>query len=117
MPTLDQILALTETVEQHVERGEWTEAGALDAERCRLLAELFADRASAADLAAYREVLQQLLVRNRQTIQRVQAHQKQLARDSAELQRATDAMSAYRRNTDTGPDNLVYLRKATVNER
>lgn len=109
MQALDQILALTETVEHHVERGEWAEAGALDAERCRLLAELFADPASAADLAAYREVLQNLLVRNRQTIQRVQAQQQQLARESAALSRAGGAVRAYRRNT--GADNLLYLRE------
>ena len=34
-------------------------------ERCRLLAELFADPRSAADLAAYRDVFEQLLIRSR----------------------------------------------------
>lgn len=115
MPTLDQIIELTETVEQHVERGEWTEAGALDAERCRLLAELFADPASAVDLAAYREILQQLLVRNRQTIQRIEDQKQQLAGAAAELDRGTGAVRAYRRNT--GPGNLIYLRETTRRER
>jgi hypothetical protein len=115
MQSLDRILALTETVEQHVERGEWAEAGALDAERCRLLAELFADPHSAADLAAYRDVFEQLLIRNRQTVQRVQEFQQQLMRSSSALQRAGGAVRAYRRNA--GPGNLVYLRDAMVNEQ
>lgn len=113
MPVLDEILALTETVEQHVERGEWAEAGALDAERCRLLAELIADPGSSADVAACREVLQNLLFRNQQTIQRVQQQQQQLARASATHDRATGAVRAYRRNTD--PGNLVYLRRRQGN--
>jgi hypothetical protein len=112
---IDRILALTETVEQHVERGEWAEAGMLDAERCRLLTELFADPHSAADLAAYRDILEQLLIRNRQTIQRVQDCQQQLVRSTSALQRAGGAMRAYRKNTGTG--NLVYLRNAMVNEQ
>lgn len=114
MQALDHILALTEQVEHHVERGEWSEAGALDAERCRLLAELFADPESAADLAAYREVLQQLLVRNQQTIQRVNAHKQQLTQESSRWRRASGAVRAYRRNT--GPGKLVYLREPEVNE-
>lgn len=111
---LDRILALTENVELHVERGEWLEAGALDAERCRLLAELFADPRSAVDLAAYREVLEGLLLRNRQTIQRVQERKQQLAYSSSALQRAGGAVRAYRTNTGCG--NLVYLRDAMGNE-
>lgn len=112
---LDHILALTETVEQHVERGEWAEAGALDAERCRLLAEIFADPRSAADLTAYRDVVEQLLIRNRQTIQRVQECQQQLAQTSSALQHAGNAMRAYR--TNSAPANLVFLRNAMVNGR
>jgi hypothetical protein len=114
MQALDRILALTETVEQRVERGEWAEAGALDAERCRLLAELFADPRSAADLAACRDVFEQLLIRNRRTIQRVQECQHQLMQSGAALQRAGSAVRAYHRNA--APDNLVFLRDARVNE-
>jgi hypothetical protein len=114
MQALDQILALTETVEQHVERGEWLEAGALDAERCRLLAELFARPGSAADLAAYRDVLQELVVRNRQTIQRVQEQKRQLESAAALAGRSGNAMQAYGRNT--APGNLVYLREPQVTE-
>jgi hypothetical protein len=112
--SLDRILALTEDVELHVERGEWLEAGTLDAERCRLLAELFADPRSAHDLAAYREVLESLLIRNRQTIQRVQESRQQLVKTSSALQRAGGAMRAYGRNT--GTDNLVYLYQPTGSE-
>lgn len=109
MQALDDILALTETVEQHVERGEWAEAGTLDAERCRRLEALFADPRSRADLAAYRDVLQALLLRNRQAIQRVQAEQRRLAQASAALGHARSAVRAYRHNTGTG--NLVHLRQ------
>jgi hypothetical protein len=115
MQALDDIVALTETVERHVERGEWAEAGALDAERCRLLAELFADPSSASDLAAYRAVLQDLLLRNQQTIQRVQALRDQMAEASAKLAHAGGVVRAYERNT--GPGNLVFLRDARVDER
>lgn len=114
MQGLDHIMALTEQVEHHVERGEWAEAGALDAERCRLLADLFADPDSAADLAAYREVLQQLLVRNQQTIQRVNAQKQQLSRETSRWRQASGAARAYSRNA--GPGNLVYLREPEANE-
>ncbi|GMW06299.1 MAG: hypothetical protein AMXMBFR8_10960 [Nevskiales bacterium] len=114
MQALDQIVALTESVERHVERGEWAEAGALDAERCRRLADLFADPASAEDLAAYRDILQELLLRNQQTIQRVCAQREELGRASTMLARADGAVRAYRRNT--GPGNLVFLREPQVQE-
>jgi hypothetical protein len=115
MQALDRILALTETVEHHVERGEWTEAGTLDAERCRLLADLFADPDSAADRAAYREILQQLLVRNAQTIQRVRERQRALVLESGEARAAGCALRAYRTN-GVGADNLVYLHPTAVND-
>ncbi|MCC7256910.1 MAG: flagellar protein FliT [Gammaproteobacteria bacterium] len=113
MQILDDILALTESVEQHVERGEWSEAGALDAERCRRLEALFADPASRSDLAAWRGVLQGLLLRNRQIIQRVQERQQELAQASVALGSARRAVHAYGRNT--GPGNLVYLRPSRGN--
>ncbi len=115
MEALDQIVTLTESVEQHVERGEWAEAGALDAERCRLLAELFTDPSSARDLAACRALLQELLLRNQQTVQRIQAQRDQLAQASADLTRADGAVRAYRRHT--GRSNLVYLRDVGGNDR
>jgi hypothetical protein len=114
MQALDQILALTETVEQHVERGEWLQAGALDAERCRLLAELFARPGATTDLAAYRDVLQELVMRNRQTIQRVQERKRELEATAALAGRSGNAMQAYGRNA--APANLVYLREPQVTE-
>jgi hypothetical protein len=114
MRGLDRIMALTESVERHVERGEWAEAGTLDAERCRLLAELFADPTSARDLAAYRDVLRELLARNQRTIERVAGRRRELAAESAEARRATGAVHAYRRAA--GPGNLVYLREPQGSE-
>ncbi|QOJ30999.1 MAG: flagellar protein FliT [Gammaproteobacteria bacterium] len=95
MHGLDQILLLTEAVEQHVERGEWAEAGALDDERRRLLAGLCGDGAPASGLPACRELLRELLSRNDQTIQRVQAERQRLQADAA---RSGKAMRAYDRN-------------------
>lgn len=114
MQALDTILALTESVERHVERGEWAEAGTLDAERCRLLAGLFADPAAARELAAHRDVLRELLARNRQTIERVEDRRRELAAESAEARRATGAVHAYR--SAAGPGNLVYLREPQGSE-
>jgi len=105
MHSLDQILTLTAAVEQHVERGEWTEAGTLDAERRRLLAELCDDPGPAADPAACREVLQQLLLRNHQTIQRLQVERQRLQATAA---LSDQAMRAYDRNS-TG-STIIPLR-------
>lgn len=110
MQALEEIFALTDAVELHVERGEWTEAGALDAERCRLLAGLLADPAGVTDRAALREVLQSLLMRNQQTTARVQARQQALAQSTAALDLAPIAVRAYERNTATG--TRIYLRTA-----
>jgi hypothetical protein len=99
MQTLDRILALTESVEEHVARGEWTQAGVIDAERCRLLAALFAENGSGPALAAHREVLEQLLVRNMRTIEQVEKHKRALALESAGVRRARGALHAYRRNS------------------
>lgn len=113
MQAIDRILALTESVERHVERGEWTEAGGLDAERCRLLADLFADPSAARELAGHRDVLRQLLVRNRQTVARVEDQRRRLAAESAGARRAAGAVHAYERAA--GPDP-TYLREPQVNE-
>jgi hypothetical protein len=111
MHALDQILLLTETVEGHVERGEWAEAGALDAERCRLLAGLFSDPPPAVDLAACRELLRDLLARNHQTIQRLQGERQRLQADAA---RSGKAMRAYDRNAAGAP--VARLRVVEVNQ-
>ncbi|MCK6371448.1 MAG: hypothetical protein L6Q83_09025 [Gammaproteobacteria bacterium] len=115
MQALDEIVALTESVERHVERGEWAEAGSLDSERRQRLAELFADADSAADLAAYRDILQELLLRNQQTIQRVAAQRADLSRATAALMHASGAVRAYRSNTHEG--NVVQLRAPRVTQR
>jgi hypothetical protein len=105
MQALDAIIALTGTVEAHVERGEWAEAGALDAERCRLLGELFADPEAAAELDRHRHIIEDLLVRNQRTLERVRGCQEQLTRASAALTHARGAMQAYGR----AAGNLIYL--------
>jgi hypothetical protein len=109
MNPLDRILELTAAVEHQVDSGAWAQAGALDAERRRLLAELCADGQSARELAGFREVLEQVLARTQETIQRVETRQDATAKDSARLGIARDAVRDYRRNTAHG--NLVFLRE------
>lgn len=108
MQALDEIITLTDAVESHVEHGDWAGAGALDARRCALLATLFDDPAAAGTLAAHRSVLQDLLLRNQRTLQRVHLCQEQLTRASAALTQAHGALRAYTRAG--GTDNSVYLR-------
>jgi hypothetical protein len=95
MSTLDRILELTTAVERHVDRGAWAEAGALDAERRRLLEEL----CSAGPAGSFRDVLQELLARNRQTVQQVEARQQETADVLGQLNTARDAMRDYQRNS------------------
>lgn len=106
MNALDRILALTTAVEQHVDRGAWAEAGALDAERRRLLTEL----CSSARPADFREVLQQLLARNESTVQGLEARKQATADTLGQLNVARGAVRDYERNSAHG--NLVYLRTA-----
>lgn len=105
MQAIDEILALTDEVEERVACGDWTGAGALDARRCALLAALFADPVSAGMLAAHRGLLQDLLLRNQRTLQQVRLCQEQLTRASSTLTRAHGALRAYARGstTDTSP--------------
>lgn len=107
MQALEEIIALTDSVESHVERGEWAEAGALDTRRCALLAALFADPVAAGMLAAHRSLLQDLLLRNQRTLQQVRLCQEQLTRASSALTRAHGALRAYTRGAagDTFPSH------------
>lgn len=98
MEQLNRILALTEAVEQHVARGAWSSAGTLDAERRLLLAELCEDPGPAADAQACRQVLQQLLVRNHQMLERLQHERRQLQASAALGDRA---LRAYESNGST----------------
>lgn len=98
MQAIEEILALTDEVEERVACGDWTGAGTLDARRCALLAALFADPDSAGTLAAHRSLLQDLLVRNQRTLQQVRHCQEQLTRASSALTRAHGALRAYGRD-------------------
>jgi len=98
MEVLDRILALTEIVERHVERGEWNEAGALDAERYRLLAGLFADPAAKARLAPCRALFEKLIERNGRTVEILERRQREIASQSEQLSRGNGAARAYRVN-------------------
>lgn len=98
MDALDRILELTKRVEEHVDRGEWLEAGSIDAERRELLnAVLSANNIRQLNPAA-RQTLRDVLARNQQTVEKVQAQQTELGRASARLNQAPGAMRAYRAN-------------------
>jgi plasmid stability protein len=98
MDALERILELTRRVEEHVDRGAWLEAGAIDAERRELLnAVLSANDIRQLDAAA-RQTLREVLARNQQTVEKVQAQQTELGRASARLNQVPGAMRAYRAN-------------------
>lgn len=98
MNALDRILELTAAVERHVDRGAWAEAGALDAERRRLLAEL----CDTGPAVGFRDVLQELLARTQQTLQHVEARRQATADALGQLNLARDAVRDYERNTAHG---------------
>jgi hypothetical protein len=106
MNALDRILALTTAVEQHVDRGAWAEAGALDAERRRLLAELCDSGPS----ASFRDVLQDLLARTQNTVRELETRKQETADTLGQLNMARGPVRDYERNSAHG--NLVYLRSA-----
>ncbi len=109
MQRLDEILAITTAVEQHLERGEWAQAGVLDAERRQLLEQWFTDPAAAADLAASQDVLRGVLHRNEQAIGRLQSERQRLQAVAALGNRA---IRAYGHNASG--DHVAWLQPAEV---
>lgn len=98
MKTLDRIMEITEAVEQFVERGAWAEAGILDEERRRLLAELLHGDCRETP-EEYREFLQGLLKRNEDTVQRVAEYRRTLLASAAgELNAGRSVARAYGEN-------------------
>ncbi len=118
MVSLEKILELTEAVEQHVERGEWSEAGRLDGERCQLLAELLADDSPARSQPGLRAAVEQLLLRNRLTVARAETRRAELMDESARFERHARAAHSYRRNTGSGAQigTLALLRTPQVDK-
>jgi hypothetical protein len=106
MNALDRILELTAAVESHVNRGAWAEAGALEAERRRLLTDL----CEAGAAQSFRDVLQELLARTQDTVRHLEHRKQETADALSQLNTARSAMRNYERNSADG--TLIYLREA-----
>jgi len=103
MKQIDQILALTEQVQQQVADGRWAEARALEKDRLALLTELFARD----DIATFGQECEQLardlLARNARMIETVQVRRGDLHEATRRVNAAASAVSAYRRNEPARP--------------
>jgi hypothetical protein len=96
---LDQILALTATIEARVEAGDWPGAAALDGERRELLARLLAGQPTRLDTGT-RRLFEELLARNRATLSRAEARRSEVGDALTTLAQAPAAVRAY---TLSGP--------------
>jgi hypothetical protein len=99
MTALDQILALTDAIEDRVNAGDWAGATGLDAERRHLLHDLFAADPQAARDSRTRAVLEQLRARNDAAVGSLTAARQALAAAARQLTSAPGAVRAYERNT------------------
>lgn len=99
MNRLDDILALTAAIEQHVLDADWTAAAEVDTRRRALLLALFDEQPGAAHDSAAREVLQQLMARNNQLMAQVGEQRHTTDQTLRQLNAAPTAMRAYDRNT------------------
>jgi hypothetical protein len=100
-------MEITEAVEQFVERGAWAEARVLDEERRRLLQELL-DGNPGETQDEHREVLQTLLKRNENTVQRLgERRREMLAAAANEISAGRSVARAYgEANTREAPARL-----------
>jgi len=98
MREIDDILVLTDQVQQYIGEGRWAEAGSLEKERLVRLNELFARD----DLDAIRPECEQLthdlLARNARMTETVQAGRRGLHETTRRVNAAAGAVGAYRRN-------------------
>jgi hypothetical protein len=95
---VDRILALTDQVQQFVDRGHWADASELEAERLALLTDLFA-RDDVAELGRQRvQLARDLLARNGLMIDALRHQRGRLTDASRRLTAAPRAVSAYRAN-------------------
>lgn len=99
MTTLDQIMALTDAIEDRVNAGDWAGATGLDAERRHLLCDLFEADPQAARDGGVRAVLEQLRARNEAAVVSLTAARQALAAAARQLTAAPGAVRAYERNT------------------
>ena len=102
MEQIDQILALTDRVQQCVDKGHWTEANALEAERLAMLTELFARDDIGSFGPACENLARDLLTRNSGMIQTLGMQRERLNETTRKLNAAPRAIHAYRTNAQPG---------------
>lgn len=102
MDQIDRILALTDRVQQCVDKGHWAEANALEAERLAMLTELFARDDIGSYGPACENLARDLLARNRGMIRTLGIQRQRLNETSRQLNAAPRAIHAYRTNAHSG---------------
>ncbi|RMF95828.1 MAG: hypothetical protein D6727_09825 [Gammaproteobacteria bacterium] len=95
MSLLDEILALTDTVEACIEQGDWLAAGEANAQRQALLHSLCSDGGDSLDERT-RVVLREVLDRNRAAEARLLRDRGRIGADASRIGRNRGALRAYR---------------------
>ena len=98
MQQIDDILALTDQVQQCVDEGRWVEARALEKDRLALLTDLFAGDDVATNGPECQKLARDLLARNARMTETVRVHRGDLDETTRRVNLAAGAVSAYRRN-------------------
>lgn len=98
MQQIDEILALTDQVQQFIDDGRWAEAGLLEKKRMQLLSQLFARDDLAAIGPDCEQLVRDLLARNANMAETVMASRGNLEKTTQRINAATKAVGAYRRN-------------------
>ena len=98
MQQIDEILALTDQVQQYIDDGRWAEAGLLEKKRMQLLSQLFARDDLAAIGPDCEQLVRDLLARNASMAETVMASRGHLEETTRRINTATEAVGAYRRN-------------------
>ena len=98
MQQIDEILALTDQVQQYIDDGRWAEAGLLDKERLALLTELFGRDDIASIGPECEQLVRDLLARNARMTVTVRVRRGDLHEATRRVNTAAGAVSAYRRN-------------------
>lgn len=98
MRQIDDILALTDQVQQYIDDGRWAEAGLLEKKRLALLNELFARDDIDAIGPECEQLARDLLARNARMTETVQVRRGSLHETTRRVNAAAGAVSAYRRN-------------------
>ena len=95
-PSLERLLALTDTVQEAINAGDWQNAAVAETERRAMLeAYLEQERANNGDLAHLTEALAGLQTRSHRLIGELAHHRRRLEQKVCELGRGRRAVNAY----------------------